>query len=108
MGSSTAEEAVEIEREKKCAETEKKLVLWLTLDPIFSFLRPLAETLFIGGGRGLAVVAGVSVLSLILKRSHGVVEELQGIRFAQVLFDLMEKSSIKCTYKVGSHAVSFG
>jgi hypothetical protein len=40
MGSSTAEDAVERGREKKCAETGKKLVFWLTLDPIFSSFRP--------------------------------------------------------------------
>jgi len=43
---------MEIEKEKKCAETGNKLVFWLTLDPIFSSLRPLNPPLFIGGGRG--------------------------------------------------------
>jgi hypothetical protein len=52
VGSSTAEDAVEREKEKKCAETGKKLVFWLTLDPIFSSLRPSNPPLFIGGGRG--------------------------------------------------------
>jgi len=52
VGSSTAKNAMEIEKEKKCAETGNKLVFWLTLDPIFSSLRPLNPPLFIGGGRG--------------------------------------------------------
>jgi len=48
------------------------------------------------------------VLSFILNRSHGVVEELQGILYVQVLFYLMEKTSIKCTCKQGSNAVFLG
>jgi hypothetical protein len=52
VGSSTAKDAVEREREKKCAKTGKKLVFWLTLDPIFSSLRSSTEPLFISGGRG--------------------------------------------------------
>jgi hypothetical protein len=49
VGSSTAEDAVEREREKKCAETGKKLGFLLPFDPIFSSLRSLMEPLFIGG-----------------------------------------------------------
>jgi hypothetical protein len=52
VGSSTAEDTVEREREKKCAETEKNLVFWLTLDPFFSSSRRSNPPLFIGGGRG--------------------------------------------------------
>jgi len=52
VGSSTAEDAEEREKEKKCAEIGKKLVFWLILDPIFSSLRPSNPPLFIGGGRG--------------------------------------------------------
>jgi len=52
VGFLTAEDAVEREREKKCAETGKKLVFWLTLDPIFSSLGPSNPPLFIGSGRG--------------------------------------------------------
>jgi len=33
VGSSTAKDAMEREKEKKCAETGKKLVFWLTLNP---------------------------------------------------------------------------
>jgi len=48
-------------RRKKEEETEEenlqreeggRLVFWLTLDPIFSSLRPSNPPLFIGGGRG--------------------------------------------------------
>jgi hypothetical protein len=39
VGSSTAEDVVEREREMKCAETGKQLVFWLTFDQIFSPLR---------------------------------------------------------------------
>jgi hypothetical protein len=37
---------------EKVAETGKKLIFWLILDPNFSFLRLLNPPLFIAGGRG--------------------------------------------------------
>jgi len=49
VGSSTAEDAMEREREKKCAETGKKLGFLLPFDPIFSSLRSPMEPLFISG-----------------------------------------------------------
>jgi hypothetical protein len=42
----------EREGEKKLQKRGKKVGFWLTLDPIFSSLRPSNPPLFIDGGKG--------------------------------------------------------